>query len=72
MVAGGGRAKGFHVDEYFPWEALPSFRESEVWNHLLCLYTRLGSAYDQFYKVLGFLKSADSSNNFRTGKQVHT
>jgi hypothetical protein len=54
-ISGGGRARGFHVQEYFTWGALPRFRQSAIWNNLLCLYTRLGSAYDNFYRVLGFL-----------------
>jgi len=55
IVTGGGRAKGFHVLEYVPWEALSGLRPPEIWNSLLCLYARLGSAYDNFYRVLGFL-----------------
>jgi len=29
--------------------------QTDVWNSLLCLYNRLGAAYDNFYEVLGFL-----------------
>ena len=55
IVTGGGRAKGFHVEEYIPWEALPKLQQTDIWPSLLCLYTRLASAYDHFYEVLGFL-----------------
>ena len=55
IVTGGGRAKGFRVVEYLPWSTLPTLRHTDVWNSLLCLYTRLGVAYDHFYHVLGFL-----------------
>jgi len=55
IVTGGGRAKGFTVAEYLQWSTLPTLRQTEVWNSLLCLYNRLGAAYDHFYQVLGFL-----------------
>lgn len=55
IVTGGGRAKGFRVVKYLPWSTLPTLRQTEVWNSLLCLYNRLGAAYDHFYRVLGFL-----------------
>lgn len=55
IVTGGGRAKGFTVAKYLPWSTLPTFRQTDVWNSLLCLYNRLGAAYDRFYQVLGFL-----------------
>lgn len=55
IVTGGGRAKGFRVVEYLPWSTLPTFKQTGVWNSLLCLYDRLGAAYDHFYQVLGFL-----------------
>jgi len=55
IVTGGGRAKGFKVLKYLPWSTLPKIRQTEVWNSLLCLYERLGTAYDHFYEVLGFL-----------------
>lgn len=55
IVTGGGRAKGFKVAKYLPWSTLPALRQTEVWNSLLCLYNRLGAAYDHFYEVLGFL-----------------
>ena len=55
IVTGGGRAKGFKVAKYLPWSTLPTFKQTDVWNSLLCLYNRLGAAYDHFYQVLGFL-----------------
>jgi len=55
IVTGGGRAKGFTVAKYLPWSTLPTLRQTDVWNSLLCLYNRLGAAYDHFYQVLGFL-----------------
>ena len=55
IVTGGGRAKGFKVVKYLPWSTLPTFKNKDVWNSLLCLYNRLGAAYDRFYEVLGFL-----------------
>jgi hypothetical protein len=55
IVTGGGRAKGFTVEEYLPWSTLPTLRQTNAWNSLLCLYDRLGAAYDHFYQVLGFL-----------------
>ena len=55
IVTGGGRAKGFRVLKYLPWSTLPTLRQTDVWNSLLCLYNRLGAAYDHFYHVLGFL-----------------
>jgi len=55
IVTGGGRAKGFRVVEYLPWSSLPSFARTETWNSILCLYNRLGAAYDLFYETLGFL-----------------
>jgi len=55
VVTGGGRAKGFRVAKYLPWETLPTLRQTDVWSSLLCLYDRLGAAYDHFYEVLGFL-----------------
>jgi hypothetical protein len=54
-VTGGGRGKGFRVQEYLPWSTLPSLRQTETWNNLLGLYSRLASAYDNFFNVLGFL-----------------
>jgi hypothetical protein len=55
VVTGGGRAKGFKVDQYLPWSSLPTLRSTDAWNSILCLYSRLGAAYDSFYQVLGFL-----------------
>lgn len=55
IVAGGGRAKGFRVVKYLPWSSLPSFAGTETWNSILCLYNRLGAAYDLFYETLGFM-----------------
>jgi len=55
VVTGGGRAKGFKVAKYLPWSTLPTFRQTAVWDSLLCRYNRLGAAYDHFYQVLGFL-----------------
>ena len=55
IVTGGGRAKGFTVAKYLPWSTLPTLKQTDVWNSLLCLYNRLGAAYDHFYQVLGFL-----------------
>lgn len=55
IVTGGGRAKGFTVVKYLPWSTLPTLRQTDLWNSLLCLYNRLGAAYDRFYQVLGFL-----------------
>ena len=55
FVTGGGRAKGFKVAEYLPWQSLPALKQTDAWNSLLCLYDRLGAAYDHFYQVLGFL-----------------
>lgn len=55
IVTGGGRAKGFKVVKYLPWPILPTLKHTDVWNSLLCLYNRLGAAYDNFYQVLGFL-----------------
>lgn len=55
VVTGGGRAKGFKVAEYLPWSSLPALKQTDAWNSLLCLYNRLGAAYDHFYQVLGFL-----------------
>jgi len=55
VVTGGGRAKGFSTAKYLPWSTLPTFKQTDVWNSLLCLYNRLGAAYDHFYQVLGFL-----------------
>lgn len=55
IVTGGGRAKGFRVVKYLPWSTLPKLRQTDLWNSLLCLYNRLGAAYDRFYEVLGLL-----------------
>jgi len=55
LVTGGGRARGFAVVRYLPWSMLPTLRQTVLWNNLLCLYQRLGAAYDHFYEVLGFL-----------------
>jgi hypothetical protein len=55
IVTGGGRAKGFTVEKYLPWSTLPTLKQTDAWNSLLCLYDRLGAAYDHFYQVLGFL-----------------
>jgi hypothetical protein len=55
LVTGGGRAKGFRVEEYLPWSALPTLKQTIAWNSLLSLYARLADAYDHFYQVLGFL-----------------
>ncbi len=55
VVTGGGRSKGFRVAEYLPWSSLPALKQTNAWNSLLCLYERLGAAYDNFYQVLGFL-----------------
>jgi len=55
VISGGGRAKGFHVEQYVSWESLPKLRQFEIWNNLQCMYTRLGCAYDHFYRILGFL-----------------
>jgi hypothetical protein len=55
IVTGGGRAKGFTVEQYLPWATLPTLNQTNAWNSLLCLYNRLGAAYDHFYQVLGWL-----------------
>lgn len=55
IVTGGGRAKGFRVAKYLPWSTLPTLKQTVVWDSLLCLYNRLATAYDEFYRVLGFL-----------------
>lgn len=55
IMSGGGRAKGFTVEQYLPWTTLPTLRRTNAWNSLLCLYDRLGTAYDHFYQILGFL-----------------
>jgi len=55
IVTGGGRAKGFTTLKYLPWQTLPALRETDAWYNLLCLYDRLGAAFDNFYQVLGFL-----------------
>jgi hypothetical protein len=55
VVTGGGRAKGFRVEKYLPWTTLPTLKQTNTWNSLLCLYGRLATAYDHFYQVLGFL-----------------
>lgn len=55
IVTGCGRGKGFRVAEYLPWSALPRLMQTQVKSNLLCLYDRLGAAYDHFYEVLGLL-----------------
>jgi len=55
IVSGGGRARGFRVMKYLPWSTLPTFRQTDVWKNILCLYSRLAIAYDHFYRTLGFL-----------------
>jgi hypothetical protein len=55
IVSGGGRAKGFKVMKYLPWSMLATLQQTDAWVSVLCLYQRLGSAYDRFYEVLGFL-----------------
>jgi hypothetical protein len=55
IVTGGGRARGFKVEQYLQWATLPSLKQTAAWKSILCLYDRLGAAYDNFYKVLGFL-----------------
>jgi hypothetical protein len=55
VVTGGGRAKGFRVEKYLPWSTLPALKQTSAWNSLLCLYNRLGAAYDEYYVTLGFL-----------------
>lgn len=55
IVTGGGRAKGFRVAQYMPWPSLPTLKGTNAWESILCLYDRLGAAYDNFYQVLGFL-----------------
>lgn len=54
LVTGGGRAKGFKTVKYIPWTSLPTLTQTAIWNNLLCLYTRLATAYDNFFKILGF------------------
>jgi len=54
IVTGGGRAKGFQTVKYIPWTSLPTLTQTAIWNNLLCLYTRLAAAYDNFFKILGF------------------
>jgi len=55
IVTGGGRASGFKVEQYLQWATLPSLKQTAAWKSILCLYGRLGAAYDNFYQVLGFL-----------------
>jgi hypothetical protein len=55
VVTGGGRAKGFKVLEYLPWASLPTLTQTDIRTSLLCLYDRLGAAYDHFYETLGFM-----------------
>jgi len=55
IVTGGGRGKGFTVLKYLPWCELPTLKHTEVWDGVVHLYDRLGSAYDYFYQFLGFL-----------------
>jgi hypothetical protein len=55
IVTGGGRARGFKVEKYLQWSTLPSLKQTPAWKSILCLYNRLGAAYDNFYQVLGFL-----------------
>jgi hypothetical protein len=55
VVTGGGRARGFTVAKYLPWPILPTLKQTDAWNSLLCLYNRLGAAYDHFYQVVGWL-----------------
>lgn len=55
IVSGGGRAKGFKVMKYLPWSTLATLQQTDAWVSVLCLYERLGSAYDRFYETLGFL-----------------
>jgi hypothetical protein len=55
IMSGGGRRKGFTVEQYLPWTSLPTLKLTGAWNSLQCLYDRLGSAYDHFYEILGFL-----------------
>lgn len=50
-----GRAKGFKIQEYLPWSALPTLKQTSAWNSLLSLYGRLSLGYDHFYQELGFL-----------------
>jgi hypothetical protein len=50
-----GRAKGFKIEEYLPWSALPTQKQTIAWNGILSLYARLAAAYDHFYQELGFL-----------------
>jgi hypothetical protein len=38
-----------------PWPSLPTLKGTNAWKSILCLYDRLGAAYDNFYQVLGFL-----------------
>jgi hypothetical protein len=55
IMSGGGRRKGFAVEQYVPWKALPTLKPTGAWNSLLYLYDRLGAAYDHFYEILDFL-----------------
>jgi hypothetical protein len=56
VVTGGGRARGFRVEKYLPWENLLELQaKTEVWDAIECLYRRLAAAYDHFYEVCGFL-----------------
>jgi hypothetical protein len=54
VVTGGGRARGFKTLEYLPWTSLPTLTQTSIWNNLLCLCARLATAYDNFFKILGF------------------
>lgn len=54
IVTGGGRARGFKVQQYLPWSALPEIK-TQAWNSILSIYSRLGAAYDNYYEFLGFL-----------------
>lgn len=54
-MTGGGRGKGFHVQEYLLWTTLPTLKQTEAWSSLLHLYNRLAGAYDAYYLTCGFL-----------------
>ena len=55
IVSGGGRAKGFKVLKYMSWATLPTLRHTDAFPSILNMYAKLGTAYDHFYEVFGFL-----------------
>jgi hypothetical protein len=46
-------------------------KQTKTWTNVLFLYDRLGSAYDQFFEVLGFLSPQMKALLLASGSYAH-